>query len=511
MATTPPCLPQRQQWYCTTSTQSKSSWDSLPPEVCSMILEYVSQNYRCSSSAAAVCREWQLTIEKKNFTRLRLQCSRVEDLEDFERIVSPRRDLVTYIGLNLRLRSYTCRICRQTESHYMEAQNSHFAQKAVWRLLEILSSWNRADKGLTLELSAQSPSDSKHWFQNCYFGVDDRDGIMIKRIGDPSRKNNRELHDPDHGWVEGQQLVKPDVSALLRLYERIEFRPFSHFFNPSKVDAVTTLVIRRHCRRRFVPDTLSELWRCFPRLEYIIYEPWRLWDSEVQRYYDNNYGKLFGEYLPKGLKTLSVFEDTNEDYIDIVRKAESPYQVDSVRSPSHALSVAFAKKSVALEQLSVAFMVDANCFFAGCDPTWSWLNLKSLALTSILLTRTAKDSEIFSLLQAAGKAALRMPSLQSMSLWNGRKGEACAFIYQSLDGYRSITWRSTWDLEVEPYVVETWGRVAAENARSELRVEKQLLSSDIIRSHGDAVHHLRLPHGVIDRESLWQIRREHEK
>jgi hypothetical protein len=253
-----------------------------------MILDYVSQIYRCLSSAAAVCRKWQLTIEKKNFTRLRLQCSSMEDLEDFERIVSPRRDLVTYIWLNLSLMSYTCRNCRHTESPSMEARNSYFVQRAVCRLLEILSSWNRADKRLTLELSAQSPSDSKHWFQNCCFGVYDREGIMVKRIGDPSRENNRELHDPDHGWVEGQQLVKPDLPALLRLYERIYFRRASPICGLFGVDAVTALVIRRHCRRRFVPDTLSDLWSCLPRLECMIYEPWRAWDSRVQRHYDDS-------------------------------------------------------------------------------------------------------------------------------------------------------------------------------------------------------------------------------
>jgi hypothetical protein len=250
-----------------------------------MILEHFSQNYRRLSSAAAVCKEWQLVIEKKNFTRLRLECSRVEDLEDFERIASQRRHLVTYVGLNVSLISYTCRICRQLETHWAEAKNSHFVQQAVKRLLKILSSWKRTDKELTLELSAQSPSDSKHWFQNCYFGADDIDGIINRKIGDRLQENNGELHDPGHGWVEGQQFVTPNVPALLRVYEKVEFRSF---YIPPKVDAVTTLVIRRHCRRRFLPDTLSSLWSCFPRLEYMIYEPWRLWDSRVQEYYDNS-------------------------------------------------------------------------------------------------------------------------------------------------------------------------------------------------------------------------------
>ncbi|KAM3076843.1 hypothetical protein ACMFMG_003691 [Clarireedia jacksonii] len=211
------------------------------------------------------------------------------------------------------------------------------------------------------------------------------------------------------------------------------------------------------------------------------------------------------------LKKLSIFEDTNEDYVELVQNAGSPYQVDSVRSPSRAVGAALATKSITLEQLSVAFMIDAACFFAACKPSWIWLSLQSLALTSISLTRTETQGQILDLLQAAGNAAHQMPTLQTMVLWNGRKGEACGFIYQNVDGYRSITWRSTWDLELDSHLVETWEMVADENARSKLQVRKELLSRDVIRSHGDAIHHLKLPHGVISPESLWQIRREHEK
>jgi hypothetical protein len=284
-----------------------------------MILEYFSQNYRRLSSAAAVCKEWQSVIEKRNFARLRLQCERLEDLDDFERIVSPRRDLVTYIGLNVMLTPYTCSICCQLEIHWEEAKNSHFVQQAVWKLLEILSSWKRTDKELTLELGAQSPSDSKHWFQWCYFGEDDIDGIINPKIGDRLQRDKGELHDPSHGWVEGQPFrTSPGVPALLRVYEKLEFRSF---YKPPKVDAVTTLVIRRHCRRQFVPDTLSSLWSCFPRLEYMIYEPWRFWDTRVQKHFDyskqtspspvvpncslciEDYEKLFERFLPNGLKS----------------------------------------------------------------------------------------------------------------------------------------------------------------------------------------------------------------
>ena len=95
-----------------------------------------------------------------------------------------------------------------------------------------------------------------------------------------------------------------------------------------------------------------------------------------------------------------------------------------------------------------------------------------------------------------------------MAIWNGGKGEACAFLCQKKDNCASITWFGTWDLELRPCVVEAWERLATEFTRSNIRVEKQRLRDDVISSHGDAIYQLDLPCGVIDPVSLWQIQKE---
>ena len=213
-------------------------------------------------------------------------------------------------------------------------------------------------------------------------------------------------------------------------------------------------------------------------------------------------------YLPKGLKRISLFEDFNEDYTALFQGGPSIRQADPVRIAEPAVSAAFAYRSLDLEQLSVSFMADARYFFQARQPLWTWNHLQSLALTSRLLTHRANHGEISDLLQDAGTAALYMPRLRIMALWNGGKEEACVFIYCKGCDNPSITWRGTWDVELEPRVIQAWEKVASKYTSGELRFERQPLYCGIVSSHGDTIHQLDLPHGVLDPVSLWQIRRE---
>ncbi len=178
------------------------------------------------------------------------------------------------------------------------------------------------------------------------------------------------------------------------------------------------------------------------------------------------------------------------------------------RAAEPELSKALEIKSLFLEKLSVAFMADAQQFFQARNPIHTWRNLQSLVLTSRLLTHTADREEICDMLQAAGEAALRMPKLQIMALWNCGHTEACVFVYRKEFDDTSITWRGTWDMELEPRVITAWERVALENTRHELRCGKRLLPGESITSHGEAIHQLDLPPEVLDPVSLRQIRRE---
>jgi hypothetical protein len=183
------------------------------------------------------------------------------------------------------------------------------------------------------------------------------------------------------------------------------------------------------------------------------------------------------------------------------------WQVNASRLVDSRISAAFAPRSLTLEHLSVSYLANAEDFFRACLSTWTWPRLQSLALTSRLLQHPGSMKEIDALLYDAGIAALRMPRLQTLVLWDGRKGNACAFMYHADRDHASVTWRGTWDMRRSTHVVEVWESVAVESRSCPLRVCQQQVHG-AIGSHGDAIHHLGLPSQVVTPASLWQLRRE---
>jgi len=80
-----------------------------------------------------------------------------------------------------------------------------------------------------------------------------------------------------------------------------------------------------------------------------------------------------------------------------------------------------ALASLKLEHLAASFIGDASHFFE-IEPSWEWPNLISIVLTSKVLTPDENSINIGAMLQAAAVAALKMPQLETMEIWNGRKG-----------------------------------------------------------------------------------------
>ena len=200
----------------------------------------------------------------------------------------------------------------------------------------------------------------------------------------------------------------------------------------------------------------------------------------------------------KGVKRLSIFEDFNEDYTtmsqtDMTSHYDEYYSPDTIRIPQSKVGAALARSSLDLEQLSASFMIDARHFFKARQPEWTWNQLESLVLTSRLLTYGAKRGIISNLLDEAGAAALKMPRLHTMAIWNGWEGEAAVFMYSKGCTDPSIVWRGTWDSKLEPRVIEAWAKVAAKYTLFELWVEKQKLRRDKISSHGEAIHYWTCP------------------
>lgn len=181
----------------------------------------------------------------------------------------------------------------------------------------------------------------------------------------------------------------------------------------------------------------------------------------------------------------------------------------STRNPDPAVSRAIVLASFKLEHLAASFLADARDFFE-IEPSWEWPNLTSLVLTSKLLTPNNDQTEIKAILKAAAVAALKMPRLETMEIWNGRKGVAAIFKYQaSRDTHQgTITWRSTWELALEPSIIQAWETVINQFDGWRLNSVEERLDGAAIRSHADAIHYLMLSGQVIRPISLQQIRME---
>jgi hypothetical protein len=206
---------------------------------------------------------------------------------------------------------------------------------------------------------------------------------------------------------------------------------------------------------------------------------------------------------------VSFFKDFNNQLTLALNNATPHLGQDIESAIDLSLAKAFAAKSHHLEHLSISYMIDAQQLFTSCQQLpCTWTLLQSLTLTSSTLGRTVSHQHIYTLLQNASSIALKMPQLKTMVLWNSEPKHACAVIYQqhTASAIATLTWRGTWDLELSDDVVESWKKVAP--GPCYLRLEKEALRDLEIRSHGDAIHHLRLPDGVVDSASLFQIRHE---
>ncbi|KAG6362337.1 hypothetical protein INS49_010567 [Diaporthe citri] len=73
---------------------------------------------------------------------------------------------IQHIWLRVELLNYTCYKCRAPQSNKEAVRNNVVFTKSLWKLLDILSRWEKTDANhgqqLALELSAHSPCDSEH-------------------------------------------------------------------------------------------------------------------------------------------------------------------------------------------------------------------------------------------------------------------------------------------------------------------------------------------------------------
>ena len=190
----------------------------------------------------------------------------------------------------------------------------------------------------------------------------------------------------------------------------------------------------------------------------------------------------------------------------------NPAMSSAVHAAEIDTAYALVEASLGLEHLAASFVSDASHFFNACQNGNIWPRLESLTLTSNILNPQQQSVYINNLLGTAALVAMKMPRLKVMELWNGRAEFAGVFQYRIFEsGPRTaeITWRSTWDLPMEPRVFNAWQDVASERVDCKLQLVTEILDASVkITTQADAIHHLMLLNTVVHPVSLWQIEKE---
>lgn len=416
-------------------------------------------------------------------------------------------------------------------------RNNTLFTKVVWKLLEILSNWEKVDANhdqkLTLELSAYSPSDFMHKLQldavdqdNYPYraGTSAQKDYIARYNKDSGRLNiNRycsRLH--DHNLL--QRFGDDGLDFAKRPISRLDFDPFRVKFKPGQsqshlpeVRMVSSFLLRRQHYRSLSNNALRRLVKeSFTSLRELRFERWRLADAISQETEDWQLGLtlvsplgaggILGSKAPSPLETLSLFEDFSR-YMHGTRQVNDP-------RPSRLRLLAWvANYAVNMKHFSVSFLSDAkDCLDLSGH---AFPKLQSIALTSQhWLEPTEKNTE--KLLLLAARAAERMPNLQIMEIWTCRDGHAAIFRYEATGTSESsasrLTWRCSWDSPQKPIVwsnvIAAWRHVASTVAGRELRFTQDPLPRDPYqyRTYGGMLHQLKLRNWILDPTSVMQVR-----
>ncbi|KAL5906809.1 hypothetical protein ACKVV1_011213 [Pyricularia oryzae] len=127
------------------------------------------------------------------------------------------------------------------------------------------------------------------------------------------------------------------------------------------------------------------------------------------------------------------------------------------------LGLLFIRPSQKLQELAVSGLIDARDFFepfyarpesGTSDALPSWDELRWLTLTSPALLNPSPceggSDHVNELLQAAGRAAMRMPKLQVMELYSTDGRGGAVFRYQATETRTAISWSSAWSSSWRP-------------------------------------------------------------
>lgn len=238
----------------------RSKWSMLPEELRLQVLETLAHGSSGKdglTNYALVCKSWKSIFEKANFRSLTI------DQMDFSHLAKiPKRcwPYVKHIWLRIELEKYQPMLRTGSVRPEMLEDTAAYndqIEATIGRLFSILSSWEKVVKpdarGITLELSVHSPSNSTYIPR----------GVHAKGL---------DMRMPFARNLDYRSTTNAEIAASRALGGNVHIR---FDIQLPRLKLVKTLLIPRHTRRRFTSFTLHQILNRLPNLEYLAYEPWK--------------------------------------------------------------------------------------------------------------------------------------------------------------------------------------------------------------------------------------------
>ncbi|KAI9163413.1 F-box domain-containing protein [Paramyrothecium foliicola] len=524
------------------------TWDSLPTEIRDIILGMVGwpssgRPYNRSGSPkvarfTTVCKEWQDFFEPLTFRRLVLNFDSLAKFGTIIRRQDTRLGYIRKIWLRIQLCKYHCHDCERPEDRAVEDRNNLMFMKCIHTLLGTLRRWDptrhRAE-GLTLMLSASSPSDTEHWFWPCEM----EDAYPFHYAEDlnlvPGLAEYHNSHVPSSAGVNyhfaydvpwhGAHIHRMRGNPLRLGLKRDKRGHFiSKYRDVPAAPIIKGLVMRRQFRREIHLESLAWLLsQSFVELEWFRLERTLLPEFE-QAFFDRDVQLHLLPSLPKTLRQLSLTQwerPSSEPVFDLEVVPDGVYdEIPPLKEVPKGLSVGLtrdmAQLSLRLEQFCPPWQTGTAAFLRSISelresPQALGSSLKRMVLRCVLPKFGSKRQDFESLVELAAKAALSLPQLEIMELWGTHLDDlddldsrAYIFLYTLEDRQASIVWRSCGEpMDAQAQSVADWREVAAQKSpysTLEYRfVPFVETGADVFRSRGACIfEHLRLKELVVD-------------
>jgi hypothetical protein len=265
------------------SASSLRFWPSLPTELRLQILELVvEQRHLGWAACAAVCREWQIEIERVNFRHLRFRkCDRTGmDLNAMLAALASRRRYIRHLWIDL----HPCPVSVTPDQHGWGPISLTRVTSEIKAVLGVVAKWTYGDGPITLQLTPYMPCDVVHWTRHhCH----NFDTLLSENGGSPltvevDTLSVRELQP----WYTAWYLPFPDwtqitsrnhnLSQDIHIGKDGDLPGFETLLDEvPQLSCIQRLIVRRHLRRVVPPLDFDGMLRSIPRLQELVYEPWK--------------------------------------------------------------------------------------------------------------------------------------------------------------------------------------------------------------------------------------------